>query len=176
MRILEIRRLAARRAATLRSDRYVSGSDLDDSWFLRRFSRITAEVEARRDLAVPLKRVVLIALRQKPVSAVNGTRPLRTMRGMAPVAGYSPAYISKVASASGIRLGRVIDMALALRLLQLVTAEGCTLNEAGQRMGMGDASAVSSFIARATGARPSRLTVADVEFCFHRLSRMLAGR
>jgi hypothetical protein len=173
MRILDKRRLVARRAATAAAERVITEGHLDEAWFERRFATIRSDVEGRGDLAVALKRVMLIALRQQPRNGADGVLPIRTMRRMAPLAGYSPAYISKLACAARIRLGRFIDLALALRAVQLVTTDGCTLNDAARRMGMGDASSVSSFICRATGARPSKLTVADVDDCFQRMREML---
>jgi hypothetical protein len=173
MRILDKRRLAPRRAVTATAERFITEGYLDEAWFERRFAAIKSDVEARGDLAVALKRVMLIALRQQPRNGADGVLPIRTMRSMAPLAGYSPAYISKLACAASIRLGRFIDLALALRAVQLVTTEGCTLNDAARRMGMGDASSVSSFICRATGTRPSKLTIGDVDECFHRMLEML---
>jgi hypothetical protein len=175
MRILDKRRLVARRAAIATAERFITEGYLIDAWFDRHFVAIRSNIEARSDLAVALKRVMLIALRQQPRNGADGVLPIRTMRRMAPLAGYSPAYISKLACTSRIRLGRFIDLALALRVLQLVTTEGCTLNDAARRMGMGDASSVSSFICRATGTRPSKLTVGDVEECFQRMREMLNG-
>jgi hypothetical protein len=179
MRIIEIRRLALARADA--GHHAPGGSSrvegLDHAFFANSFCAVVAAVERRDDLALALKRILLIALRQQPADGADprGAMPIRTARRMAAATGYSPGYISKLASASRVPLGRVIDLCLALRALELMMREGCTLTAASARMGMGDASALSSFIARATGSRPSRLREGDVRRCFARLSALLQG-
>jgi AraC-like DNA-binding protein len=146
---------------------------IDGALFIRRFAQVTATFERRHDVAVPLKRVLLLALRQQ--CGDGAPLLIRTARRMASATGYSPGYISRLSSAAGIPLGRVIDLCLALRALELVHCGGCSVGEAARRLGSARASSLSSFIARALGARPSRIAARDVERSFDELEALLQG-
>lgn len=180
MRILDIRRIrSARLAAPAASDATpAAAANLDRRFFARRFGIVTDAVKRRRDLPDSLRQVLLMALGPRVLPAATlGERlpPERTLRALTERVDYSPAYMCRLAAAAGIRAGRFIDICVALRAVEVITTEGLTLDAAAKRLDFSDASALSGYIRRATGTRPSRMTVADVDDCFDRLLQMARG-
>lgn len=103
-------------------------------------------------------------------------RALRSIRQLSNVVGCSADYLSKTAAAYGIRLRELIDLVLAIRVVQWWQRSEISLERIGWHMGFKHASGVSELVLRATGRRPSNLGSVGLRRAIERLDEAFLSK
>lgn len=134
--------------------------------FTEFFTALDSSIREARHIPLAVRRAMRYVVNQMPATAPapgDDVRvPARTVKELAARLDYRPEYLSHLANASGIRLGRFIDWCIGLRAIELRLVHALRLDHIAWRLGFEYPSALSDFLLRVVGVRPSRITASDV--------------